>query len=192
MNKDNKINKDKIKFNAIKLYVPYYRTSLGQQNIKMNQIMKKTPTELHYPEKSALMKEVIFRNFWTFELGTQEGINVPIWIFVGFQQIDRQHNQNLNNDTFYRMPSTSCQCIIGTEKYPDNAIFLNYNDDNYCQGYAQSKEAFRALNKDDILQPYISLKMILDRLMMVIIFVMLYAVSVYDIKKFLKVLNQKM
>ena len=50
----------------------------------------------------------------------------------------------------------SAQCIIGTEKYPDSAIFLNYNDDDYSQVYGQIKEAFRALTKDNILQPYIS------------------------------------
>ena len=32
---------------------------------------------------------------------------------------------------------------------------INYNDDNYSQAYGQIKEAFRALTKDDILQPYI-------------------------------------
>ena len=35
-------------------------------------------------------------------------------------------------------------------------ILLNYNDDDYNQGYGQIKEAFKALTKDDILQPYIS------------------------------------
>ena len=33
---------------------------------------------------------------------------------------------------------------------------MNYDDDDYNQGYGQIKEAFRALTKDDILQPYIS------------------------------------
>ena len=33
---------------------------------------------------------------------------------------------------------------------------MNYDDDDYSQGYGQIKEAFRALAKDDILQPYIS------------------------------------
>ena len=102
------------------------------------------------------MKEVNTQNFWNFELGTQEGINVPIWIIVGFQQQDRQNSQNENNDTFYRPPVTSTQCIIGTEKYPNSSILLNYNDDDYNQGYGQIKEAFRALTKDDLLQPYIS------------------------------------
>ena len=62
----------------------------------------------------------------------------------------------MNNDTFYRPLVTSAQCIIGTEKYPDSGILLNYNDDDYSQGYGQIKEAFKALTKDNILQPYIS------------------------------------
>ena len=41
-------------------------------------------------------------------------------------------------------------------KYPDAGISLNYDDDDYAQGYSQNKEVFRALTKDDILQPYIS------------------------------------
>ena len=120
----------------------------------MKKIEDKTPTELHYPERSLIMKEVITQNLWTFELGTQEGINVPIWFFIVFQQNDRQHYRNLNNDNFYRMPVVSTQVIIGTEKYPDVWILTNNDDDDYSQGYHQIKEAFRAVTKDDILQPY--------------------------------------
>ena len=32
-------------------------------------------------------------------------------------------------------------------------LFLNYNDDDYPQGYGQIKETFRALTKDDNLKP---------------------------------------
>ena len=122
----------------------------------MQQIKKNTPTLLHYPEKSVFMKEVNTQNLWTFKLGTQEGINVPIWVFVAFQQNVRQNDPDLNNDTFCRPLVTSAQCIVGTEKYPDSGILLNYNDDDYSQGYGQIKEDFKALTKDDILQPYIS------------------------------------
>ena len=107
-------------------------------------------------ERSVFKKEVNTQNLWTFELGTPEGIDVPIRINVGFQQSDRQHDQNLNNDTFYRLPVISAQCIIGTENYPDSAILLNFIDDEYCQGYSQIKEAFTALTHDDVLTPYIS------------------------------------
>ena len=79
-----------------------------------------------------------------FELGSQENINDPIWIIIGFQQRDNQDSQNWKNDVFCRLPVTSCQCIIGTEKYPDGGILLNYDDDDYSQVYGQTKEAFRA------------------------------------------------
>ena len=52
------------------------------------------------------MKEVNTQNLWSFELGTQEGVNVPIWIILGFEQRERQESQNLANDTFYRPPVT--------------------------------------------------------------------------------------
>ena len=48
----------------------------------------------------------------------------------------------------------SDQVVIETERHPDSAIFLSYEDDDYSQGYGQIKEAFGALTKDDILQPY--------------------------------------
>ena len=72
---------------------------------------------------------------------------------MGFQQ---QNRQNLNNDTSYRPTVTSTQCIIGTQNCPDSGILLNYDDNDYSQSYGQIKEGFRALTKDDILQPNIS------------------------------------
>ena len=156
LNKANAINLGKIKINALEWYVPHYTPSIQQQSILSKQILNKTPTQIQYPERSVFMKEVNTQNFWTFELGTQEGINIPTWIFVAFQQNDRQHDQNLNNDTFVRLPVISAQVVIGTERYPDSAILLNYDDDDYSQGYGLIKEAFKVLTKDDILKPYIT------------------------------------
>ena len=154
--KANTINLGKIKINALEWYVPHYTPSMQQQSILSDQILNKKPTQIQYPERSVFMKEVNTQNFWTFELGTQEGINIPTWIFVAFQQNDRQHDQNLNNDTFVRLPVISAQVVIGTERYPDSGILLNYDDDDYSQGFGLIKEAFKALTKDDILLPYIS------------------------------------
>ena len=156
MNKGNAVDNAKIKINGIEWYLPHYTPSIELQTILSNQIVKKLPTEIRYIERSMFMKEVNTQNLWNFELGTEQGIKFPMMIFVGFQQSDREHDQNLNNDTSCRLPVTSAQCIIGTERYPDSAILLNYDDDDYSQGYGQIKEAFRALTKDNILQPYIS------------------------------------
>ena len=156
LNKANSINNGKNKINAIEWYVPHYTPSMQQETILSKQILNKTPTQIQYPERSVFMKEVSTQNFWSFELGTQEGINIPTWVFVNFQPNDRQHDQNLNNDTFIRLPVISAQVVIGTERYPDSAIIISYDDDNYSQGYGLIKEAFKALTKDDILQTYIT------------------------------------
>ena len=156
LNKANAINNGKIRINAIEWYVPHYTPSMQQQSILSKQILNKTPTQIQYPERSVFKKEVNTQNFWTFELGTQEGISIPTLIFVAFQQNDRQHDQNLNNDTFVGLPMISAQVVIGTERYPDSGILLNYEDDDYSQGYGQIKECFRTLTKDDILKPYIT------------------------------------
>ena len=129
---------------------------MSEQTIMSKQILNKTPTELRFVERSVFMKEVNNQNLWNFEMGSQENMNVPIFIFIGFQQQDRQDSQDLNDDTFCRLPVVSAQCVIGTENYPDAGILLLYGDDDYSQGYHQIKEAFKALTKDDTLQPYIS------------------------------------
>ena len=156
VNKTAATNDAKVKSDSLDWCVPHYSPNLEEYNKLMNQIKKNTPTLLHYPERSVFMKEVNTQNLWIFELGTPEGINVPIWIFVAFQQIAQQNDQDLNNDTFFRPLVTSAQCIIGTEKYPDSGILSNYNDDDYSQGYGQIKEAFKALTTDNPLEPYIS------------------------------------
>ena len=150
-------NNAKVKIISLDWYVyRLYSPNLEDYNKLMDQIMKYSPTLLHYPERFVFMKEVNSQNLWTFELCTQEGINAPVCIFVAFQQNVSQNDQDLNNDTFCRPLLTSAQCIIGTEKYPDSGIFLNYNDDDYSQGYGQIKEAFKALTKDNLLQTFIS------------------------------------
>ena len=128
------------KINALEWYVPHYTCSAEQQSILSKQIFNKTPTQIQYPERFVFMKEVNTQNFWNFESGTQEGINIPTWVFVAFQQNDRQHDQKLNNDTFVRLPVISAQVVIGLERYPDSAILLNYDDDVFSQGYGQVKK----------------------------------------------------
>ena len=155
--KGNAINNAKIKVNALEWHVPHRTPSNPNKAILSEQTLSKVPTGLQFLERSVFMKEVNTQDLGTFEMGTPEGSNAPLWIIVGFPQQNRQDSQNLNNDTFFRSPVTSAQYVIGRETYPDSAISLNYDDDDYySQGYGQIKEAFRALTKDDIPKPYIS------------------------------------
>ena len=144
------------KIDYIHWYVPHYTPSTQQQGILSEQILNKTPTELQYIERYVFMKEVNNQNLSKFESGSQEHMNVPIWIIIGFQQRALQDSQSLNNGTFCRLSVISAQTNIGNEKYLDAGILLNYDDDDCSQGYTQIEEIFRALTKDDILQPFIS------------------------------------
>ena len=85
LNKRNATANGKIKINIIEWYVPHYTASPKEQGTLMKQITNTIPTELRYVERSVFMKEVNTQNLWSFELCNQEGINVPIWIIVGFQ-----------------------------------------------------------------------------------------------------------
>ena len=69
------------------------------------------------------MKEVNTENLWTFELGTQESIKIPIWVYVVFQQNDKQQYKKLNNNTFVRLPIISAQVVIGTDNFPTVAFY---------------------------------------------------------------------
>ena len=189
LNKDIATALGKIKISGIEWYVPHYTASMSQQTILSNQIVNKISTEPQYIQRSVFMKEANTQNLWNFELGTQEGNNIPVWIIIGFQQSTRQNSQNENNDTFYRPPVTSAQCNIGTENYPDSGILLNYDDDDYNQGYGQIKEAFTALTKM-IYSNHIYQNVILDRQIIIMILIIIYTFSIYDIRKSFKIHNR--
>ena len=58
LNKTNTTAIGKIKINSVEWYVPHYTFSVKEQNLLINQILDKTPTELRYVERSVFMKEV--------------------------------------------------------------------------------------------------------------------------------------
>ena len=82
------------------------------------------------------MKDLNFQTFWTSELRSQEGITVPMWIFVRIQQRDGQTSRNPENETIRNLPAINARRIFGTEIYPDARVFVNYDDDDCFQGLA--------------------------------------------------------
>ena len=106
--------------------------------------------------KKFFTNEVNNQILGNFDLGSQGSLSAPKWIIVGFKQRDTQGSQNPNNDTSFRLPVTSAQCIIGAQKDPDAGILKVCDDDDYSKGYGRFKEAFRALTRKDTLQSYLS------------------------------------
>ena len=53
---------------------------------------------------------------WFFELGVGIGVNVPIYVIIGFQQRDLLNSRLQRNDAFFTLPIKNAQINIGTEK----------------------------------------------------------------------------
>ena len=106
------------KIDHIHCYVPHYTHNTPQQGVLSTQILNKTPSELRYIERSVFMKKYNNQNLWNFELGSQQSMNVPIWIIKSFRRRDRQESQNLNIDTFCRLPVISAQVYYWNGKRP--------------------------------------------------------------------------
>ena len=79
------------------------------------------------------MKEVKTQNLKTFEIGTQEGLNVSVWILMGFQQSERPDSKLLNNGWFVLWTSSinGSMHYWNRTKHPDSGIILNGDDDDY-------------------------------------------------------------
>ena len=90
--------------------------------------------------------------FWA---GVGDGIDIRIFLKVGFMQRDQFSQQHQNNDTFYTPSVVKPECIIRSEKLPDAGILCNYAIDNYSQAFGDIFSCFRHSAKDNVLQPYI-------------------------------------
>ena len=98
LNKDEAVADARIETDNIHWNVPHFTPSFPKQVILSIRVLSKTPTELLYKERSVFLKEIKNQNLWNCQLGSQKSMKVPIWIFVGFQQRDRQDSQILNYD----------------------------------------------------------------------------------------------
>ena len=71
--RSNAVDAAKVVVKDISWYIPHYVPSLENQQLVMDQILNKDPTELHYIEIVVFRKDVNTNSNWTFELG-----NIPM------------------------------------------------------------------------------------------------------------------
>ena len=139
-------------------YVPHYSPSISNQKIMWEHVTSKAPTDLTYNKRSSNMKVVTTENNCVFRLGVGDGIDIPIYVIVGFMQKDQFNQQHQKNETFCGPNIVNAQCIIRREKFPDAGKNCNYAIDKYSQAYGEIVSCFRHLAKDNILQTYITQK----------------------------------
>ena len=66
----------------------------------LGHVVSKTPTELAHIKRSSYKKDVTDENNWIFELGVGDGIDIPIYVIVGFMQGD-QSIQSITSKKWY-------------------------------------------------------------------------------------------
>ena len=124
----------------------------------LGHIVSKTPAELSFIKKSYYIKDVTIENVWTFELGVGDGVDIPIFVVLGFMQRDQFKQQHQNKDSSCRPSVVNAQCFIGCKKLPDAGIYCTYAIDKNSKAYGEVLSWFRHLANDNILQPYLTQK----------------------------------
>ena len=154
--RDNGMDAAKINIKDISWHIPHYVPSLENQQLVMDQILDKDPTELYYIERVVFRKDVNTNNNWTFELGNS-GESTPSFIIVGFQARNKIDSQTHDNAIFDRLPVSNAVCKIGSEKYPDDGIECDYDRDKYDQAYSENENFYLLKSETNLLNPFINL-----------------------------------
>ena len=154
--RDNEVDAAKIDIKDISWYIPHYTPSMENQQLMVDQILDKDPTELFYTERVVFRKDVNTNNNWTFELDNR-GESTPTYVVVGFQARNNIDSQTHDNAIFDRLPVSNAVCKIGSEKYPDDGIECDYDRDKYDQAYSEIEDFYNLKSETNLLNPFIDL-----------------------------------
>ena len=146
----------KVVIKDIGWYIPHYVPSIENQQLVMDQILNKDPTELSYRERIIFRKDVNTNSNWTFELGSS-GESCPTFVIVGFQARNKIDSQVHDNAVFDQLPISNAVCKIGSEKYPVDGIECDYDRDKYDQAYSEIENFYHLHSETNLLNPFIDL-----------------------------------
>ena len=124
------------------------------QQLVADQLLSETPTELYYQERSVFRKKITNIGLFTFELGIQSSQNIPSWIIIGFMADEIFDSQVHDYSTFDWLPISEAACRLGSDRYPNDYINLNYPRNNFHEAYYQLKNFFLKHAEDRIMKPF--------------------------------------
>ena len=150
------VDADEVVVKDISGYVPHYVPNLKNQQLVLNQISNKGPTELSFTERTVFRKDVNTNNNWTFEIGNS-GESTPTFVIVGLQARNKIGSQTHDNATFDRSSFSNAVCKIVSEKYPDDGIECDYDRDKNDQAYSEIENFYQLKNKTNLFNPFIDL-----------------------------------
>ena len=152
----NAVDAAKVVVKDVSWYIPHYVPSLEKQQLVLDQIINKDPTELSYTERTVFRKDVNTNNNWTFGLGNR-GESTSTFVIVGFQARNKIDSQTHDNATFDRLSVSNAVCKIGSEKYPDDRIECDYDRNKYDRAYSEIENFYHLKSGTNLLNPIIDL-----------------------------------
>ena len=146
----------KIVIKDIGWYIPHIKPSLENQQIMMDQLLNKDPTEMYHMERIGFRKDVNTTKNWTFDLG-KSGASTPTFVIVEFQARNKIDSQLHANAIFDRLPLSNAVCKKGSEKNPVDGIEGDYDGDNYREAYQEIENFYRIKSETNLLRSFIDL-----------------------------------
>ena len=94
-------------------------------------------------------------DLWTFELGIESSKNIPSWIIIGFMKDEKFDSQLHDNSVFDWLPISQAVCRLGSDRYPNDYINLDYSRNNFHEAYYQIENFFLKHSGDRLMKPFI-------------------------------------
>ena len=93
-----------------------FTPNLDNQQLVAEKLLSEVPTELYYEECTVFGKTMRKSGTWTFELGIENGKNIPSWINEGLLEIDEFDEQTRDKSNFDWLPVCSTVFRLGSER----------------------------------------------------------------------------
>ena len=139
-------------------YVRHDTPSFNNISLVNEQILAKNNTEYSYVARTVSSKPVNSNNNWRMEIGSLSGIDIPIYVIVGFQSQARTGpDQRQNNAVFDRLDVIEASCDIGSVRYPEHEYQVDFTRNKYNEPYNEIRRFYKDYIKGEG-SPYISFK----------------------------------
>ena len=134
----------KIEIKDIAWYVRHDTPSFDNISLVNGHILAKKNTEYSYVARTVSSKQVNSNNKWRMEIGSLSGIDIPIYVIVGFQSQARTGpNQRQNNAIFDRVDVIEASCNIGSVRYPEHEYQVDFDRNMYNEPYNEIRRFYK-------------------------------------------------
>ena len=134
----------KIEIKDIAWYVRHDTPSMDNIALVNEHILAKKNTDYSYHSRSTSSKPVNSNNNWSFENGTETQTDIPIYVIVGFQTVDKAGPDQLqNNALFDRLDIIEASCPISSVRFPEHEYQVHFDRNKYNEPYKEIRRFYK-------------------------------------------------